>query len=111
MLCNTRGDGNNRSHGIRPAPTELRAETKKLTGSATNSAWCQTNCALQLRQKNLTRAGNVPALPFPQRTNIDNLQARGLFIQFMHTHLPNLCLFESCGLPRFHSTDQIPGKL
>src|SRR6266478_2569538 len=91
------------------------SNARAITASAVNRSWLRaiqfTDSLSQLWQKNVTRTGNVPVLPFTRGTNIDNLQARGPLIQFMHTHLPNLCLFESRGLPGFHSTDQIAGEL
>src|SRR2546423_4414869 len=90
-------------------------DTRTITTGAVNRGWLRaiefTHPLSQLRQKNVTRSGNVPVRPFPRRTNIDNLQLSLAFVQLMHAHLPDLCLFESCGLPRFHPTDQIPGEL
>src|SRR5713101_9761803 len=70
-----------------------------------------THALSQLRQKNVTRARNVPVLPFTRRTNIDNLQTRGPFIQFVNSHLTDLLVPKSSRVPGFHSPDQITGEL
>src|SRR6266704_1331005 len=65
-----------------------------VTTRAINRGWLcaieHTHALSQLWQKNVPRTGNVPVLPFTRRTNIDNLQARGPFVQFVDSHLTDL---------------------